>query len=58
LYIFSEFPGGMDIPDLHEKAVRAEKNIESTKVLSVDPNLSGRLGECKCVNEMMGCTSR
>jgi hypothetical protein len=53
LYIFSEFFGVMDIPDLHQKAMRAEKNFENTKVVSVDPALSRRLGGCDCGNEMI-----
>ncbi|KAK7865883.1 hypothetical protein R5R35_003994 [Gryllus longicercus] len=44
----SEGPGDgpevMDIPDLHEKSVRAEKNSENAKLSSVDPSLTGRIG--------------
>jgi hypothetical protein len=43
----------MDIPDLHQKAVRAEKNFESTKVVSVDPAVLQRLGGCNCRNEII-----
>ncbi|KAJ9577113.1 hypothetical protein L9F63_006321, partial [Diploptera punctata] len=39
----SDFPVPLDIPDLHKKALRAEKNLENTKVVSVDPSLSGRI---------------
>jgi hypothetical protein len=47
LFVFLEFPGGVDIPDLHQKALRAEKNFENTKVFSVDLNVLERLGEFK-----------
>ncbi|XP_066992524.2 arginyl-tRNA--protein transferase 1 isoform X3 [Anabrus simplex] len=33
-----------DIPDLHQKSLRAEKNAESAKVMSVDPSLAERTG--------------
>ncbi|XP_069668756.1 arginyl-tRNA--protein transferase 1 isoform X2 [Periplaneta americana] len=39
----SEMSAVMDIPDLPQKALRAEKNVENTKVVSLDPSLSGRL---------------
>jgi hypothetical protein len=42
--MFSEFSGVMDVPDLHQKALRAEKNFESTKIASVDPSVSERSG--------------
>ncbi|PNF20433.1 Arginyl-tRNA--protein transferase 1 [Cryptotermes secundus] len=40
---YSDFSGVMDIPDLHQKVLRAEKNFENTKIVSVDPSLSRRL---------------
>jgi hypothetical protein len=42
--MFSEFSEVMDIPDLHQKALRAEKNFEGTKIASVDPSVSERSG--------------
>jgi hypothetical protein len=62
--MFSEFSGVMDIPDLHQKALRAEKNFESTKVTSVDPSVSGRSGMLHGKHELimdsglLGCDTR
>jgi len=47
----------MDIPDLHQKALRAEKNSANTKVVSVDPALSGKLGGYNYRNEVITYTS-
>ncbi|PSN51200.1 Arginyl-tRNA--protein transferase 1 [Blattella germanica] len=37
------FSSAVDVPDLHKKALRAEKNLENSKVVSIDPSLTGRL---------------
>lgn len=36
--------GDVPIPDFQNKALRAEKNIEKTKVTSVDPSLKDSIG--------------
>jgi hypothetical protein len=46
--MFSEFSEVMDIPDLHQKALRSESNSESTKVAAVDPSVLGRSGMYNC----------
>lgn len=51
--MFSEFSEVMDIPDLHQKALKAESNSESTKVAAVDPSVSGRSGMCNCRHDMI-----
>jgi len=53
VYMFSEFSEVMDIPDLHQKALRAESNSESTKVATVDPSVSGRSGMYNCRRDMI-----
>ena len=53
VYMFSEFSEVMDIPDLHQKALRAESNSESTKVAAVDPSVSGRSGMYNCRHDMI-----
>lgn len=51
--MFSEFSEVMDIPDLHQKALRAESNFESTNVVAVDPSVSGISGMCNCRHDMI-----
>jgi hypothetical protein len=51
--MFSEFSEVMDIPDLHQKAQRAESNSGSTSVAAVDPSVSGRSGMYNCRHDMI-----
>jgi hypothetical protein len=53
VYIFPEVCEVMDIPDLHQKALRAESNSENTKVAAVDPSVSGRSGMYNCRHNMI-----
>lgn len=53
VYLFSEFYEVMDIPDLHQKALRAGSNSESTKIDSVDPSVSGRSGIYNCRHDVI-----
>jgi hypothetical protein len=51
--MFSEFFEVMDIPGLHQKALRAESNSESTKVAAVDSSVSGISGMYNCRHNMI-----